>query len=118
VYSGFNEKLGNVVIVKNDTGDYSLYGHLLDGDRAKLGQRIWPEDTIGLVGSTGKRTTGPHLHYSIIGRDAHGGVENPGLSHEGGPIGVALNERNTLDPARYDNYDSRPRYLDRRLHRI
>src|ERR1700749_3287900 len=46
VYSGFNDKLGNAVIVKNDTGDYSLYGHLQDGDKAKLGQRIWPEDTI------------------------------------------------------------------------
>ena len=111
VYSGFNDKLGNVVIVKNDTGDYSLYGHLQDGDRAKLGQRIWPADTIGLVGSTGERTRGPHLHYSIIGRDARSGVENPQLSHDSGPIGVALNEQNTMDPAGYDNYDSRPRYL-------
>ncbi len=108
VYSGFNDKLGNVVIVKNDTGDYSLYGHLRDGDRAKLGQRIWPGDTIGLVGNTGKRTTGPHLHYSIISRGARDSVENPGLSHDGGPIGVALDERNTIDPARYNNYKLAP----------
>lgn len=102
VYSGFNDKLGNVAIVKNDTGDYSLYGHLRDGDRAKLGQRIWPGDTIGLVGNTGKRTTGPHLHYSIISRGARDSVENPGLSHDGGPIGVALNRRSmtTTTPRR------------------
>ncbi len=55
VYSGFNEGLGNVVIVKNDTGGYSLYGHMLDGDRAAPGRRIWQGDTLGLVGSTGLR---------------------------------------------------------------
>lgn len=37
VYSGFNKNLGNVVIVRNAAGDYSLYGHMLDGNRAKLG---------------------------------------------------------------------------------
>ena len=42
VYSGYNKNLGNVVIVENDTGDYSLYGHMQNGSRAGLGQRIWP----------------------------------------------------------------------------
>lgn len=55
VYSGYNEGYGNVVIVKNDTGEYSLYGHMQDGDRVAPGQRIWSGDTIGRVGSTGPR---------------------------------------------------------------
>jgi murein DD-endopeptidase MepM/ murein hydrolase activator NlpD len=36
VYSGYNEGYGNVVIVKNDTGEYSLYGHMRDGDRVPV----------------------------------------------------------------------------------
>jgi murein DD-endopeptidase MepM/ murein hydrolase activator NlpD len=65
VYSGPNEGFGNLVVVKNDAGGYSLYGHMQDGGRAELGRRIWQGDTLGLVGSTG-RSTGPHLHYSVI----------------------------------------------------
>jgi murein DD-endopeptidase MepM/ murein hydrolase activator NlpD len=37
VYSGLNKGFGNVVIVKNDAGGYSLYGHMQDGDQAALG---------------------------------------------------------------------------------
>ena len=109
VYSGFNENLGNVVIVKNDTGDYSLYGHLQDGNRARLGQRIWPSDIIGLVGSTGARAHGAHLHYSLIRKEI---AERISKTDVGGPIGVNLNRQNTMDPAQYDNYDPTPRYLD------
>src|ERR1700687_6053823 len=49
VYSGYNNDLGTVVIVRNDAGGYSLYGHMLDGDRAEVGRRIWQGDTLGLV---------------------------------------------------------------------
>src|SRR5260221_7107700 len=45
VYSGYNKGYGNVVIVKNDTGEYSLYGHMQDADHVALGQRIWLGDT-------------------------------------------------------------------------
>lgn len=97
VYSGFNDRLGNTVIVKNPAG-YSLYAHMQDGaPRAQEGQSIWPGDTIGHVGSTGARTTGNHLHYSVLKNDAsirHGNA--------GGKIGVALDDKNTLDPSTYD----------------
>ena len=109
VYSGFNKNLGNVVIVKNDTGSYSLYGHMLDGSRVELGQKIWPGDAVGLVGSTGARTTGPHLHYSVITQEA--GDNNQTFPSKGGGIGIPLNTETTVDPAKYDNY--RPRlYVD------
>ena len=110
VYSGFNKNLGNVVIVRNETGSYSLYGHMLDGSRAELGQKIWPGDTVGLVGSTGARTTGPHLHYSVITKEA--GDKDEVFPSKGGGIGLSLNDKTTVDPARYDNYDPTPRYLD------
>ncbi len=112
VYSGFNDGLGNVVIVKNDTGGYSLYGHMLDGDRAAPGQRIWQGDTLGLVGSTGLRSTNPHLHYSVI-RQKVGDEQYAGKHlRNGGPIGVHLNKDTTVDPAGYDDYDPTPRYPD------
>src|SRR4051794_4919643 len=47
IYSGYNDNLGNVVIVKNEAGGYSLYGHILDGNRAEIGQRVWPGDIVG-----------------------------------------------------------------------
>ncbi len=49
VYLGKNEGLGNVVVVRNLTGDYSLYAHMQDGDRVNLGQKVWHGDPIGGV---------------------------------------------------------------------
>jgi len=85
--------------VRNNAGEYSLYGHMRDGaPLAQMGQQVWPGDTIGHVGSTGACTTGPHLHYSVLRKGATVSQERP----EGGKIGVKLNETNTIDPARYD----------------
>lgn len=109
VYSGFNEGFGNVVIVKNSAGGYNLYGHMLDGVRAKIGQLIWPGDAVGFVGSTGK-STGNHLHYSVIKDDAGKGIKRTG---EGGSIGISVRDATTLNPA---DYDPSPRYLDETRH--
>jgi murein DD-endopeptidase MepM/ murein hydrolase activator NlpD len=79
VYSGFNKDLGDLEVVRNDRGDYSLYGHMQDGDRAKLGQRISEGDTIGLVGGTGARARGVHLHYSVIRPEAGKVIESLGM---------------------------------------
>lgn len=102
VYSGFNERLGNTVIVKHPTGGYGLYGHMQDGDRVQVGQPVWQGEVIGRVGSTGARTTGNHVHYTLIG----GSVQRENTRT--GPIGVALNEGTTIDP---EKYDIDPRYL-------
>jgi murein DD-endopeptidase MepM/ murein hydrolase activator NlpD len=107
VYSGLNKGFGNVVIVKNSAGGYSLYAHMQDGDRVQLGQRIWPGDILGRVGSTGN-STGPHLHYSVIGNEAGEIIENSDRPRDGGSIGIKLNEENTIDPA---GYDPTPPYL-------
>jgi murein DD-endopeptidase MepM/ murein hydrolase activator NlpD len=111
VYSGFNELFGNVVIVKNDAGGYSLYAHMQDGARAELGRRVWQGDALGQVGSTGK-STGPHLHYAVIKPEAGEIIEMSKKPRNGGPIDVALGEKATFNPAEYDNYDPTPRYLD------
>jgi hypothetical protein len=108
IYSGLNKGFGNVVIVKNSAGGYSLYAHMQDGDRAQLGQRIWPGDILGRVGSTGN-STGPHLHYSVIKKEAGQTIEKSKFPRDGGSIGIKLNENNTIDPA---GYDPTPPYLE------
>jgi murein DD-endopeptidase MepM/ murein hydrolase activator NlpD len=109
VYSGRNDNLGNAVIVKNHAGGYSLYAHMLDGKQVGLGQLIWQGDTVGLVGSTGARTTGNHLHYSVITDEAGKNIKS---TNKDGSIGILLNDKTTLNPTQYDNYDPTPRYLD------
>ncbi|WP_298254728.1 M23 family metallopeptidase [Bradyrhizobium sp.] len=102
VYSGRNSGFGNTVVVRNATGDYSLYAHMQDGDRATVRQHVWPGDTIGQVGSTGERAKGSHLHYSVLPANAREAIENANLPHDGGPIGIRVNRANTIDPAEYD----------------
>jgi Peptidase family M23 len=102
VYSGTNSGFGNTVVVRNATGDYSPYAHMLDGERANVGQQIWPGDTIGQVGSTGEKAKGSHLHYSILPASARDAIENLNLPHNGGPIGIRVNQASTIDPAKYD----------------
>jgi len=102
VYSGFNKNLGNVVIIRNDRGDYSLYGHMQYGDRAQLGERVEEGDTIGGVGATGERVRGVHLHYSVIRPEAGKIIEKgPG---NGGSIGIHLDGFTTNDPAGLTRY--------------
>ena len=45
-------------------GYKTLYGHL-SKYKVKRGQRIERGDLIALTGSSGKLSTGPHLHYEV-----------------------------------------------------
>lgn len=103
VYSGKNEGgYGNLVIVKNDTGSSSVYAHMRGDDQVKPGQRVWPGDTLGRVGNTG-RSEGAHLHYSVITEQASK-TYDPAHPLAGGPMGLHLDDSNTYDPAEYHNY--------------
>jgi murein DD-endopeptidase MepM/ murein hydrolase activator NlpD len=60
---GYNNNLGNYVVVSHHSGYRTLYGHMSyvhvkDGAYVSAGQRI------GDVGSTGL-STGPHLHFTV-----------------------------------------------------
>lgn len=68
VHSGVVEKvvdyvdnIGKGVIIKNDNGETSIYGHMND-ITVKEGQRVSEGSMIGHSGSTG-HSTGYHLHY-------------------------------------------------------
>lgn len=54
---------------------YSLYAHLNTKPSWKVGDSVDPNSTVplGVMGSTGGRSTGPHLHLSIFN------TKNPGI---------------------------------------
>ncbi|MFW8695708.1 M23 family metallopeptidase, partial [Mesorhizobium japonicum] len=53
----------NFIEVAHPNGMTTIYGHLSRIDVA-TGDRVTPEQRIGLVGSTGY-STGPHLHFEV-----------------------------------------------------
>ena len=55
---------GNVVVLDHGRGIESRYGHLASIEVVP-GQRVEPDQRIGLTGNTG-RSTAPHLHYEVL----------------------------------------------------
>jgi len=60
---GFDESLGNYIIVQHSHGFFTRYGHLM-AFRVAKGQKVKQGQVIALLGNTGL-TTGPHLHYEV-----------------------------------------------------
>lgn len=104
VYAGAS----GVARVKRDPDGYGLYvdlelddgttlrmGHLSATD-VEDGQRVGKGDRIARSGNSG-RSTGPHLHYEVIGAD--GVKHNPVTWHQGNPraatgeTGVSLSDQ-------------------------
>ena len=56
--------MGNYVRISHGDGIVSTYLHLLDID-VEEGQQVTQYDKIGTVGTTGKWSTGPHLHLAL-----------------------------------------------------
>lgn len=70
--AGWHGGCGLAVIIQHIDGYISMYGHC-SAINVKKGTWVEKEDILGFVGSTG-RSTGSHLHFSII---RHGRVMNP-----------------------------------------
>ena len=73
VFAGFDPNSGNVIQVQHRNGFLSIYKHnelLLK----EVGDRVVAGEAIGLVGNTGKLSTGPHLHFELWYK---GGPVNP-----------------------------------------
>jgi murein DD-endopeptidase MepM/ murein hydrolase activator NlpD len=68
-------RYGNVVIVENGDGFFTIFGH---DDRVEVrpGQRVRRGDLLATVGNTGWGVTSPHVHYEIRRKDA-GGAYRP-----------------------------------------
>jgi murein DD-endopeptidase MepM/ murein hydrolase activator NlpD len=64
IFSGFTANTGHVIIIEHKQGFLSVYKHNAtlfkeQGDMVKAGE------VIANAGSTGKHTTGPHLHFEL-----------------------------------------------------
>ena len=73
ILAGYDARMGRYIRINHGYGVQTTYGHL-SKRLVKHGQKVRRGDLIGLVGSTGRFSTGPHLHYQIA---IHGKVVNP-----------------------------------------
>jgi murein DD-endopeptidase MepM/ murein hydrolase activator NlpD len=74
VQAGFSEQLGFYVICLDAKGIFWGYNHLqtpIEALKLHVGKSVLRGTTIGLVGSTGSASTGPHLHLTAS-KDSHG----------------------------------------------
>ncbi len=68
VYAGWSDwGYGNVIAIDHGNGWQSLYAHL-ESLNVGCGSFVTRGDIIGYMGSTGN-SSGPHLHYELIGGD-------------------------------------------------
>lgn len=59
---------GNYVRIAHSSGRESLYLHLQEGIYVSIGQKVYRDTMIGIMGSTG-RSTGPHVHFQVYDRN-------------------------------------------------
>lgn len=66
VVSTFYRALGQTVIIDRDDGEgFAGFCHLTLSSGLKVGAYVQPGDVVGLVGSTGTASSGPHLHATL-----------------------------------------------------
>lgn len=68
-FAGWQNGFGNVVFVKHNGSDETVYAHLSRID-VRVGQKVEQGQRIGAVGATGW-ATGPHLHFEFRVNGAH-----------------------------------------------
>ena len=73
VAAAYDTRMGKFIRINHGYGVETTYGHL-SKMLVRYGKRVKRGDVIGLVGSTGKFSTGPHLHYQVAVNDK---VVNP-----------------------------------------
>ncbi|MBD3636158.1 MAG: M23 family metallopeptidase [Crocinitomicaceae bacterium] len=64
IFTGSTTNEGNVVMVQHSNDYISVYKHC-SSILKKVGDKVQTADPLGLVGTSGKHTTGPHLHFEI-----------------------------------------------------
>lgn len=64
VAAGYQEQMGNYVILKYANGTYARFLHLKNGTSYLQGRQIAPNQRIAYVGNTG-HSTGSHLHVDF-----------------------------------------------------
>ena len=68
VAAAYDTKMGNYIRINHRHGIETTYGHL-SKMLVRDGQEVKRGDVLGRIGSTGRYSTGPHLHYQIAVHD-------------------------------------------------
>ncbi len=68
VVAAYDSRMGKFIRIDHGFDIETTYGHL-SKIHVKYGDRVHRSDLIGLVGNTGKFSTGPHLHYQVAVND-------------------------------------------------
>lgn len=68
VVAAYDARMGNFIRINHRYEIETTYGHL-SKILVRYGQEVKRGDVLGLVGSTGRFSTGPHLHYQIAVND-------------------------------------------------
>ena len=64
VFTGFTAQEGNIIQVQHNNNLISIYKHCSVLLR-KTGDRIKSGEAIAIVGNTGEKSNGPHLHFEL-----------------------------------------------------
>ncbi|MBK8946487.1 MAG: peptidoglycan DD-metalloendopeptidase family protein [Ignavibacteriae bacterium] len=75
IEAGVHYGYGNTIQVDHGFGYVTLYAHL-SKIKVSKGQKVKRGDLIGLSGSSGELSTGPHLHYEVLHDGVHLNPEN------------------------------------------
>ena len=86
-FAGVQNGYGNVVMVKHDGSNTTLYAHL-SKINVRPGQRVQQGENVGLVGATGW-ATGPHLHFEFRVNGVHKDPLTLARSHAAVPLAAA-----------------------------
>lgn len=68
VRASYDTRMGNYIRINHRHGIETTYGHL-SKMLVRYGQEVKRGEVLGLVGSTGRFSTGPHLHYQVAVND-------------------------------------------------
>lgn len=108
-YCGFDNKYGNMIIIKHGEENYSIYAHCSEL-LVKENEAVTKGQEIAKVGSSGQ-ATGPHVHFSIV---IDNKIEDPmkylnaeNLSTEDKPS-IVETKTVLLDEKAYENSDYIP----------
>ena len=64
IFSAWTTNDGNVIILQHDNDFLSVYKHC-SSLLKNVGDKVQTADPVGIVGNTGKHSSGPHLHFEL-----------------------------------------------------
>jgi murein DD-endopeptidase MepM/ murein hydrolase activator NlpD len=64
IFTGFSASDGNIVHVQHNNNLVSIYKHC-SSFLKETGERVKSGEAIAVVGNTGEKSNGPHLHFEL-----------------------------------------------------